>query len=129
MTRSLFVGYTIGMATVNITIDWFGTQKKKDMTDGMIVFLTKGINLVDGTAKNLVPVDKGILRGSLTKEVNPSNLTATESTIIEYAPYVEFGLRNNPNYPKQPYLRPALYNNIAKLIKMAKIEVRKAVDK
>ncbi|MCP4988493.1 MAG: hypothetical protein GY928_21315 [Colwellia sp.] len=117
------------MATVNTTIDWFGTQKKKDMTDGMIVFLTKGINLVDGTAKNLVPVDKGILRGSLIKEVNPSNLTATESTNIEYAPYVEFGLKSNPNYPKQPYLRPALNNNIAKLIKMAKIEVRKAVDK
>ena len=117
------------MATVSTSVEWNGSQKKRDMNDGMIIFLTRGINIVDASAKTKVPVDEGTLRGSLTKNVDKPALVATESTNIEYAPFVEFGLRSNPNYPKQPFLRPALSDNIDKLLRIARDEGRKAVDR
>ena len=108
---------------------WFGDEKKAGMSDAMIRFLIRGTDLVQKDAKLLAPVDTGDLRGSIVKAVDKYNLEGTVSTNKEYAPYVEFGLRSNPNYPKQPFLRPALNNNVDKLEKIAIQEGKKGVNK
>ena len=62
---------------------------------------------VQTEAKNRTPVDTGRLRSSLQIVFYNRGLTAFVGTNVEYAPYVEFGLRSRPNYPAQPYLGPA----------------------
>lgn len=54
-------------------------------------------------ARNMVPVDTGALKQSLTLEVDTN--VATVGSSLEYAPYVEYG---TVNQAPQPYLQPAL---------------------
>ena len=117
------------MAKVEVKLKWFGDEKKIDIDKGVIAGLIRSTNLVQGAAKTLVPVDKGILRGSIVKAVEENKLEGTVSTNVEYAPYVELGLKSNPNYPRQPYLRPALFDNKDKIKKIFIKEGEKAVDK
>jgi hypothetical protein len=79
---------------------------------------------MEGQAALLAPVDQGNLRNSITIKTDsneeqvgssPDGLkykpTAYEGVIgsaAEYAAAVEFGRPDMPNYPAQPYLRPAL---------------------
>ena len=95
--------------------------------------LTEAALIVESAAKPLVPVDTGNLKGSITHRVDGDE--AKIGTNVEYAPYVEYGTgryaeggggRKTPwayEHPKygwvwtagmspQPYLRPALDNNI-----------------
>lgn len=53
----------------------------------------RNIKMVQGEAKLLCPVDSGGLRNSITTNVKETDkgITATVSTNMEYAPYVEFG--------------------------------------
>lgn len=110
-------------------LKWFGKTKKIEMEKSMIEGLVKASTLVQSTSKSLAPVDTGNLKGSITRTVRPNKLEAEVGTNVEYAPYVEFGLRNNPNYPKQPYLRPALNNNKRKIQDIFSKEGEKAIDK
>lgn len=87
--------------------------------------------ILTGFAKELAPVDTGQLKNSImwaTAEasggagsrdlVGPSNapeidapddsLTGYVGSGLEYAGAVEYGRRDIPNYPRQPYLRPAI---------------------
>lgn len=87
--------------------------------------------ILAGFAKELVPVDKGQLKNSIMwatskdyGEFNKGgNLPAppekmlkfpkdsTEGYVgsgLEYAGPVEYGIKDRPNYPRQPYLRPAI---------------------
>jgi len=69
--------------------------------------LTLASDLVLRTSKLSTPVDTGRLRSSETKQVFKDK--AFVGTNVEYAPNVEFGTsRQRP----QPFLRPALDNNI-----------------
>ena len=113
---------------VETKLDWYGESQKKSTNKGVIVALTRSINLVQSSAKTIVPVDKGVLRDSIVKQVDPVSLSATAGTNMEYAPYVEFGLKSNPNYPIQPYLRPALKDNKANIKKICIKELGKTVD-
>lgn len=117
------------MADLNVDVKWYGDAKKNDINNGLIAGLIRSTNLVQSSAKTLVPVDKGILKGSIVKSVDKHSYEGKVSTNIEYAPYVEFGLKSNPNYPKQSYLRPALYDNESKIKKICIDEGEKAVDK
>lgn len=59
---------------------------------------------IDRTAKQLVPVDTGRLRGSIHPIFSNQGLDAQVVTNVEYAAAVEFGTR----YQRaQPYLFPA----------------------
>jgi len=63
---------------------------------------------IEGSAKVRCPVDTGNLRASIQAEpTNNSRLRWLVGTIVEYAPYVELGVRSKPGYPVQPYLTPA----------------------
>lgn len=78
--------------------------------------LQKGLTIatarVEGTAKDLCPVDDGTLRASITSKVEGE--VGIVGTNVEYAPYVEFG---TSKMGAQPYLFPALElerDNVAK---------------
>lgn len=99
---------------------------------------------VEDSAKLLVAVDTGNLRGSITHKVDEVELSCRIGTNVEYAPYLEFGtgefaengqgrkggwffrgadgkthftLGNQP----QPFLRPALLENKDAIKKMLEL--------
>lgn len=99
---------------------------------------------VEDSAKLLVAVDTGNLRGSITHKVDELELSCRIGTNVEYAPYLEFGtgefaengqgrkggwfyvdekgnghftLGNKP----QPFLRPALLENKETIKKMLEL--------
>jgi len=120
------------MSNVEIKLQWNGDAKKVDINNGVIGGLIRATNLVQSTAKTLVPVapvNGGTLRGSIVKTVENNKLEGVVSTNVEYAPYVELGLKSNPNYPRQPYMRPALFDNEDKIQKIFILEGKKAIDK
>ena len=114
---------------IDTKVVWNGDKKKKDINNGTIKALIRSVNLVDSKAKLLAPVDTGNLRASISKTVLNNLLEATVSTNASYASYVEFGLRSNSNYPKQPFMRPALNENKDNILKIFIDEETKAVDK
>lgn len=103
--------------------------------------LTVAGQFVKDSAVLLVPVDTGNLKGSINFQVNENELYVRIGTPVEYAPYIEFGtgefaedgkgrkggwfftdtegkkhftLGNKP----QPFLRPAILNNKATILKI-----------
>jgi len=84
----------------------------------------KSLLAIEGQAVNLVPVDQGNLRDSITIKTNknekqhgtspdgmaynPVEYQGAIGSAAVYAQAVEFGREDMPNYPAQPYLRPAL---------------------
>nr|DAQ88047.1 MAG TPA: putative tail component [Bacteriophage sp.] len=110
----------------------------------------KATKTVQTAAKLLCPVDTGYLRESIQTSFawQPSGeYVGTVGTIVEYAPYVEFGTGQmgaaSPSPPKaplslgyredwkgqfaQPYLYPALINNRDRIVKHLEIELRKGI--
>lgn len=61
----------------------------------------------EGYAKMLCPVDTGNLRNSITHTTEDD--AAIIATNVEYASYVEMGTSRQA---AQPYMRPAIENNI-----------------
>lgn len=70
---------------------------------------------VEGEAKLRVPVDTGNLRGSLDHKVDEEKKAVHIGTNVEYASYVEKGTRYQE---AQPYLTPAVEENIDKIKKI-----------
>lgn len=118
------------------------------INDALAAGVSKAAMLVQGSAKNKAPVDSGALRQSIRADkakIQGENVTATVSTNLEYAPYVEFGTGSRGqstntntevevNYRSdwrgnkaQPFLWPALRENRNNSIKIIREEVRKAV--
>lgn len=61
---------------------------------------------IQNQSKINAPVDTGVLRNSiLLNVIDDRNIDI--DVFVPYASYVEFGT-SNPNYPMQPYLRPAI---------------------
>jgi HK97 gp10 family phage protein len=58
---------------------------------------------IEAKAKQLAPVDTGLLRNSITTNIE-SPTKATVGTNIEYAPYQEFGTRHQKG---KAFLTPA----------------------
>jgi len=79
-------------------------------------------------------VDTGRLRSSITHEVKVEGdeVIGLIGTNIEYARRLEFGfvgtdkLGRNINQPARPFLRPAVFNNKAEIIKQLQIGAKKA---
>ncbi|KKN57515.1 hypothetical protein LCGC14_0561320 [marine sediment metagenome] len=72
--------------------------------------LTSAVILVKSSARLLVPVDTGDLLNSI--DTKQGGLTAKVGSDIHYAAYVEAG---TPKMAAQPYLRPALMENIGNI--------------
>ena len=96
---------------------------KKAVADTVTKALTEAALIVEGAAKNLSPVDTGNLKGSITHAVGKDD--ARVGTNVEYAPYVEYG---TSKMAAQPYLRPAVDNNIEAIKKRMKEKYKVAID-
>ena len=58
------------------------------------VAIDRGCQVIENKAKELCPVDDGVLRASITHKVQESavgTITGTVGTGVEYAPYVHQG--------------------------------------
>ena len=71
---------------------------------------------VEGEAIVRAPVDTGNLRNSLSHQVDHDDRAVVIGTPVEYAVYVEKGTSRNK---AQPYLTPAIEDNIDKINKLA----------
>ena len=133
---------------VSVSTSIVNSRNLNSINDALISGVSKAAMLVQGSAKNKAPVDSGTLRQSIRADkakVQGENVTATVSTNLEYAPYVEFGTGSrgqstNTNTEvevsyrsdwrgnkAQPFLWPALRENRNNSIKIIREEVRKAV--
>lgn len=133
---------------VSVSTSIINSRNLDSINDALISGVSKAVMLVQGSAKNKAPVDSGVLRQSIRADkakVQGENVTATVSTNLEYAPYVEFGTGSrgqstNTNTEvevsyrsdwrgnkAQPFLWPALRENRNNSIKIIREEVRKAV--
>jgi HK97 gp10 family phage protein len=68
---------------------------------------------MEGHAVDIVPVDTGNLRNSITHASDER--TAIVGTNVEYAPYVELGTRRQK---AQPYLVPAVKEHLEEYKKL-----------
>lgn len=71
----------------------------------------EAVGIVNGDAKNIVPVDTGNLRNSIHGSVEAGTskeVVGKVATSTDYAPYVEFG---TSRMGAQPFLWPALHKN------------------
>lgn len=133
---------------VSVSTSIINSRNLNSVNDALAAGVSKAAMLVQGSAKNKAPVDSGTLRQSIRADkakIQGENVTATVSTNLEYAPYVEFGTgsrgqstNNNTEVEvsyrsdwrgnkAQPFLWPALRENRNNSIKIIREEVRKAV--
>ena len=133
---------------VSVSTSIANSRNLNSINDALISGVSKAAMLVQGSAKNKAPVDSGTLRQSIRADkakTQGESVTATVSTNLEYAPYVEFGTGSrgqstNTNTEvevsyrsdwrgnkAQPFLWPALRENRNNSIKIIREEVRKAV--
>lgn len=63
------------------------------LTDKLVEAMTKAVLIVEGTAKELCPVDDGQLRTSITHDIeaDSNSVTGYVGSNLEYAPYVHQG--------------------------------------
>jgi hypothetical protein len=115
---------------IGVTITPSHIDYSKIIDEKTVENLIKGdCIIITGFAKELTPVDKGQLKNSImwktskeegefnkggdkiapesAKISNPPEVTGYVGSNLEYAGAVESGRRDMPNYPRQPYLRPA----------------------
>lgn len=69
---------------------------------------------IEGTAKQLAPVDTGNLRNSISSSVSLTGLVAEIGPTADYAAYVEEG---TSKMAPQPYLAPAFSRHSGELVK------------
>lgn len=82
---------------------------------------------MEAKAKNLVPVDTGHLRRSISTEVKETSnsISAEVGTNVEYGIYVEFGTSTQP---EQPFMNPAFQSQKTQFEKDMKEALKKGVD-
>ena len=96
-------------------IDWYGDKVARRTADTVHKKVRQATILVLSDAVLNVAVDTGRLRNSIDMVTKPQ--IGVVYSNVDYAPHVEMGTEN-PNYPAQPFLRPALFNqenNIKKI--------------
>lgn len=114
--------------TLNANFDDYAGD---NLDDAVAAALERVGSAAEGFAADLAPIDSGRLRNSITHKVDDNSVTV--GSPLEYAAYVEFGTgkyasggRNTPWVYKddkgnwhythgqraQPFLKPALQNNI-----------------
>lgn len=81
--------------------------------------IRKTAQAIERSAKAIVPVETGTLRGSIGSDIGA--LSATIGTDLRYSGFVEFG---TSEMAPQPYMRPAFDRNVGRLEK----ELGKAVE-
>ena len=87
-------------------------DNSKEISEDIKAVLLRGLEKCGLTAerfaKKLAPYDTGILRNSITHEVDDGEPAAYIGTNVEYAPYVCLG---TIHMNAQPFLKPAVAAN------------------
>ena len=83
-------------------------EAKKELKSELWLAMKKSAMEVEAKSIQIVPVDTGNLKGSITHRVTPDfgRIRGFVGTNVEYAPYIEFG---HSKKAPQGFLRPALY--------------------
>jgi len=89
-------------------IEWYGDKVARKTKDTVSKKIRQSTILVLTDAVLNCPVDTGRLRNSIDMVTEPD--VGVVFTNVDYAPHVELGTEN-PDYPVQPFLVPALFNN------------------
>ena len=64
--------------------------------------------------RELVPVRTGATKTSIKSHIKESSETMVVDEVgpeTEYAPNIEYGRKDMPNYPVQPFVRPSIVGN------------------
>ena len=104
-------------------IEWYGDKVIQSVENAKRGGLEAASLIVEADAKLRAPVDLGNLKGSITHKVT-SDEEAKIGTNVDYAPYLEYGTHK---MAAQPYLRPALDSNKARIEKMIGDVIGKAL--
>lgn len=110
--------------------------------------LAKVARMIQSDAKAKVPVDQGVLKNSINIELLPEEIKAKIYASAKYAPYQEFGAGPFTEVPAgyedyameffvngkgttrpQPFLFPAAFKNIDKLVPLVEEELNKMYAK
>jgi HK97 gp10 family phage protein len=81
---------------------------------------------VQRTAKDLVPVDTGTLKRSIKTKMYSKQQSGVVYSILEYAPYVEFGTSKQK---AQPFMIPAMNINRAGINQSMKKYLKEQIGK
>ena len=96
------------MSNVTVTINNLAMQTVLDGLDSRIERVGQ---FVENTAKENCPVDKGILRASIS-HTDSVNHSTTVGTNVDYAIPVHEG---HGNFTGKPFLKDAAYNHVAEI--------------
>ena len=109
-------------------MEWYGDQVIRSVEAAKQGALTGAALVVEGAAKVLSPIDTGNLRSSITHEILTDEARVGLNT--EYAPYQEYGFRHwkSGKFIQNPFLRPALDRNEARVKKMIGDVLGKAAE-
>jgi len=99
----------------------YQSRKKKQIKDELMI----GAFKVEGSAKDVVPVLTGRLKGSITVDASDiAILVARVGTDVKYAPYVEFGTKF---MGAQSYLYPSFFSHENEIVKAIGRVLRKDI--
>ena len=87
--------------------------------------IIQGTRMIQNTAKDLAPVDTGILKGSIMVKSDRASQTGIVYTTTEYAAYQEFG---TSKMRAQPFLIPAFNQHINAIKKLIAEALRKQLN-
>ena len=104
-------------------MEWYGDKVIQSVENAKRGGLEAASLIVEADATLRAPVDTGNLRSSITHRV-VSDEEAHIGTNVDYAPWVESGTHK---MAAQPFLRPALDNNKARIERMIGDVIRKAL--
>ena len=89
--------------------------------------LGPGLALLESDAKELAPVDQGILQSSIGSQIvrgTGSEIIGKTGSAVEYASYQEYGTRYQSG---KPYLRPSLEKNADRVVKIFEEGIEKVL--
>lgn len=78
----------------------------------MLQIAGAGSYVIINKQKSLVPVDTAATKTSIRSHITSATNTHVEDEVgpeTEYAPVIEYGRKDMPNYPIQPFIRPSAY--------------------
>lgn len=114
--------------------DFIGAANAAKMTKyDMTQVAGAGAKMVINNQRRLVPVDTSATQNSIREYVIKVTDSMAEVDIgpdTEYAPAIEYGRRDMPSYPMQPFIRPSVRGRDGKeVIKVIKSTLNMVIAK
>jgi len=108
--------------SISMKVDISGLQnalKKIELSESdMINLVGAGSYVIVNRQRQLVPVDTAATKDSIKSHIIESSKTRVEDEVgpeTNYAPNIEYGRKDMPNYPIQPFIRPSIEGNEANI--------------